>query len=301
MAPQVSVVIPTRNRGNWIVHTIETILRNDFADYEVIVVDQSVDDLTQKGIAPFLNSARFRYLHTETSGSSRARNTGIQHARGELIALTDDDCQVQPNWIAEIARAFERDHRIAVVLGNIFPADHDRAIGFIPNYVRAEPFLARTIREKHRAEGVSACMAIRRQVWSELHGFDEMLGAGERFHAAEETDLIIRALMHGYFVYETPKVFVTHYGLRTWGQAEQLIPNYICGLTAMYVKHFKCCHWSAMIPFLHLVWRWMFQKPVVNFEHFPSRRLRFKGFRKGLWNGMGTPVDRARCLYMDSR
>src|SRR5581483_11263448 len=54
-------------------------------------------------------------------------------------------------------------------------------------------FLARRIHAKHEVEGVGGCMALRRDVWSTLNGFDEMLGLGAPFPAGEEGDLAIRA------------------------------------------------------------------------------------------------------------
>ena len=79
-------------------------------------------------------------------------------------------------------------------------------------------------------------MALRRELWQRLGGFDEMLGAGGCFGAGEEGDFALRALRGGYHVYETPEVVLTHLGFRTWEEGRRLIPNYWYGTGAMFAK-----------------------------------------------------------------
>lgn len=298
-APKISVVISTRDRGESVAATLESILRNDFPCFEIRVIDQSADGRTERALQPFLSDHRLCYERSATRGLAAGRNAGIAGADGALIAVTDDDCVVPSNWLREIAAAFASDCRIGIVLGNMMPAPHDRRAGFVQGYVRQQPFLAQSLREMDRIEGVGACMAFRRNMWNELGGFDEMLGAGAPFKSAEETDLYVRALLGGFMILETPRVFVTHYGFRTWEQSRPLIRGYISGRTAMYVKHFKSGNWRVIYPCLHLVWRWAFGRPVVDLGHVPSRWLRLKGFADGLVMGMLTPVDRTSCLYVE--
>ena len=293
----ISVVIGTRNHGNSVQSTLETVLANDYAAFDVTVVDQSENDQTQLAVTRYLCDPRVHYIRTATKGLARGQNIGVSAARGELIAITDDDCHAPPGWLKNVAAALEYDRRIGVVLGNVLPAEHDRRTGFVQSYVRAEPFTAHSVRDKHFVEGIGANLAFRRSLWRELSGIDEMLGSGTPLYAAEETDFVIRALLKGYWVYETPEVSIVHCGFRTWEEGRTLVPSYICGLTAMYVKYLKCGRWNAMTPFLHQVWRWAFGKPIVDFGRVPSRTVRFKGFLQGLWKGARTPVDRTTCLF----
>jgi GT2 family glycosyltransferase len=289
--PPITVVVATKDRGERVVETIQTILLNDYPDFEVRVIDQSVDNLTEASLQPFKSDSRFCYERTGTWGLSTGRNLGVRAAKNELIAATDDDCKTPPNWLRELAAAFAVDHRIGVVFGNTRPGPHDSCSGFIPSYMRKEPFLARSIREKHRVEGIGACMGLKKSVWQVLGGFDELLGPGAPFKAADDTDFTIRALLAGYYVYETPAFMVFHTGFRTWGEGRVLIYGYLYGLGATFAKHLKRGQCSILFLLLHLISRWALRNPAVDFGHCPPRWLRLQAFLRGFLSGASHPVD----------
>jgi glycosyltransferase involved in cell wall biosynthesis len=70
-----------------------------------------------------------RYIHTSGQGLSNGRNWAINHGQGEIIAFTDDDCEVPPNWLREIARAFSSECRIGLVFGSVKAGPHDAKPG----------------------------------------------------------------------------------------------------------------------------------------------------------------------------
>lgn len=232
------------------------------------------------------------YTRTTQKGVSVGRNLAIRGAKSELIAATDDDCEIPADWLRELA-AFALDSRIGIVFGNVRSCPHDAKAGFVMAYVRKDSRLARSIREKQKMDEVAACMAIRKSIWEQLGGFDEMLGAGAPFRSAGETDLAIRALLAGYFVDETPRIAVVHHGFHFWEQSRSLFQGYLYGIGAMLVKNLKCRHWPIMQLFIHLEWRWAFYHPVVEFECLPPRGLRLAAFVRGLRDGSLAPVNRA--------
>jgi glycosyltransferase involved in cell wall biosynthesis len=295
--PAITVVLSTRNRGARIVDTIETILASDGPRFEMNIVDQSDNDLTQESVQRYLIRPDVQYFRTSTRGLAAARNIGIAHARSELIALTDDDCTVTPNWLQELSEAFLMDERVAIVFGNVLACSHDRSSGFIPAYVRRGACLARSMIDKHKVEGIGACMALRRSVWSELGGFDEMLGAGGRFRSAEELDFAIRTLQASHSIYETDRVEVIHHGFRTTTEKHDLIYGHLYGIGAVFIKHLKCRRWSILTLLCQLALRWAFGSPIVDFGEPPSRKLRLKGFVDGFVAGAVTPVNQGKALY----
>jgi len=92
--PKVSVVIPTCNRPHTLPRAIHSVLRQTYRDLEIIVVDDaSKTDAAAEVVAKIAaEDPRVSYIRRETGGgAAAARNTGIQAARGELIAFQDDD------------------------------------------------------------------------------------------------------------------------------------------------------------------------------------------------------------------
>ena len=96
--PRVSVVIPTYNRGEFLTGAIESVLAQNYRDFELIVVDDGSTDDTARQIQPYLD--RLTYLRQPNGGVARARNIGIRHARGEFICFLDSDDLWTPGKLA---------------------------------------------------------------------------------------------------------------------------------------------------------------------------------------------------------
>ena len=87
--PKVSVIIPTYNRGNFILSAIESVLAQNYRNFEIIVVDDGSTDDTQIQLKKFTD--KIKYFYQPNQGISSARNTGIRFAQGEYIAFLDSD------------------------------------------------------------------------------------------------------------------------------------------------------------------------------------------------------------------
>src|SRR3954471_16219960 len=90
-SPAVSVVIPTYKHAGYIEETLQSVFAQTFTDFEVIVVNDGSPDNTTAVLQPWVASGRIRYLEQPNAGQSAARNAGIRLARGEFVALLDDD------------------------------------------------------------------------------------------------------------------------------------------------------------------------------------------------------------------
>jgi GT2 family glycosyltransferase len=296
---RITVVLSTRNRGAAAAEAVRTILANKHPDFEAIVVDQGDGDVTRKSLEPFLNDPRFRYLKSTGRGRAAGLNAGIREARGALVLTTDDDCTVPQNWLQEFEAAFASNLRIGIAFGNVVPASHDPAAGCIPAYIRTKPFLARGFDDKLYVEGIGACMAIRKSVWQALQGFDEMLGAGARFQAGEDGDLALRALLAGYWIYETPAVYVTHHGLRTWAELPNLIDGYWYGTGALLAKPLRMHRWGMLLLLVRLGSRWAFGRSTVaaSLGQRPEKLRRLRAFCRGFLAGAFCPLDKRTGHY----
>ena len=86
----ISIVLPSFNRARILPKAVESILRQTYKDFELIIVDDGSSDNTREVVKSF-NDDRIVYVHQENAGACVARNNGIYHARGEYIAFQDSD------------------------------------------------------------------------------------------------------------------------------------------------------------------------------------------------------------------
>jgi Predicted glycosyltransferases len=297
---RIAALVCTRNRGESALSAVRSILDNDHPDFEVIVVDQSTDERTRHALSSFGNDPRFRYIRSRTVGLSNARNVGISHAHADVVAMTDDDCVVPESWLSRIDEVFLSDSRVAMLLGSVLPGNHDESKGFVVGYTQPNVVIATSIRDKHRIEGMAACMAIRTRVWAALSGFDPMLGAGASFKSADETDMVIRSLLAGFCVYETPEVAVVHNGFRSWSESDSIVHGYLFGIGATIAKHLKCGNLSVAHVGAALAGRWLFAQPVVIYGFKPPRGVRMLGFLRGFRAGMSMRVNRRTSQFVEA-
>ncbi|MBU1630956.1 MAG: glycosyltransferase, partial [Candidatus Omnitrophica bacterium] len=88
--PLVSVIIPTYNRALTLQATIQSVLRQTYKEFEIIVIDDDSRDDTEQIINNF-NDKKIIYIRQDHKGASFARNKGIENAKGEYIAFLDSD------------------------------------------------------------------------------------------------------------------------------------------------------------------------------------------------------------------
>jgi glycosyltransferase involved in cell wall biosynthesis len=98
-SPLVSVIIPAYDVAEFIGEALDSVFAQTFTDYEVIVINDGSPDTAklERALAPYLS--RIVYLKQENRGVSAARNTGINAARGSLIAFLDGDDVWLPNYL----------------------------------------------------------------------------------------------------------------------------------------------------------------------------------------------------------
>jgi len=89
--PNVSVIVATYNRANFIDRAIKSILNQIYQDFEIIIVDDGSSDNTEEIIKGYKDKRIIYIKHKKNQGISTARNTGIKRAKGEYIAFLDSD------------------------------------------------------------------------------------------------------------------------------------------------------------------------------------------------------------------
>ena len=296
----ITALICTRNRGNSLIGAVSSILASAHPSFEIVVVDQSTDGETAQALLPFLHDKRLRYVPQKAKGVGCARNLGLAEARGEIVAMTDDDCEVPPHWLVTMAGIFEDHPQVAVAFCNVDPVPYDRTAGFIPAYQRSGNKMLLSSRDKCTARGIGAGFAVRRSVVLSLGGFDAMLGTGGDFYGCEDGDIAVRALLRGYGVYETDAVSVQHAGFRTWEEGRSMARRDFFGIGAAYAKPLKCGYWRFLVVPAYEFGRHALWPPISDLLHLrrPRGLGRIGAFLKGFVRGWRTPVDPQTLLFL---
>jgi glycosyltransferase involved in cell wall biosynthesis len=202
----VSLVVSTLNRSAELKPLLESLLAQEFKDFEILVVDQNLDDRILPVLEGYQSRINISRIHTPSrKGISAARNDGWRRARGNVILFPDDDCWYPP-WFLRKGLELLDTTGAQLVSGRIADETGRSINGRFAS--RAQAITRRSIWITHSE---AACF-LRRELLERLGGFDEGLGIGSltKWQAAEGADLILRALQHRCVCYYDPSLYGFH-------------------------------------------------------------------------------------------
>lgn len=269
----VSVVICTRDRPQALARCLQAINRLSVPPDEILVVDNApTSDATRQLVAQI---PQVRYVLEPQPGLSRARNAGIRHSTGDIIAFTDDDVEVQLNWIAQLRWGFAEPGAMVVtglVLVSELETDSqwmfEKYWSFNRGYRRK--VFDRTFFEQTRSQGVpvpwigaGANMACRRTAFEQVGLFDERLGAGA-CGCSEDSEFWYRVLAAGGSCVYQPTAIVYHAHRSDLRSLNRQINAYMRGyVTSFLIQARQYGHWGNLYPLF------------VNLPKYYLRRLLF--------------------------
>ncbi|CAG0967366.1 Putative glycosyltransferase EpsH [Myxococcaceae bacterium] len=222
-APRVSVVICAYDAERTMEECLESLTRLRYPNFEVIVVDDGSTDRTREISERY---PQFRLMSHENRGLSAARNEGILAATGEIVAFTDSDCAVDPDWLTFLVHRLLSESFAAVGGPNLPPPeDH-----WVPEVVARSPGgPTHVLLTDFEAEHVPGCnMAFWREKLLEVGLFDPVYRA-----AGDDVDICWRLQNAGYkigfaasaLVWHRRRATVSDYlaQQRGYGRAESLL------------------------------------------------------------------------------
>jgi GT2 family glycosyltransferase len=235
--PDSSLILASRDRPDLLADAVTSILAGGIMPTELLVIDQSrapnafVTGLAEQNTA----NCAVRYLRTTTRGLSRANNLGIRQAQYPVLAFTHDDIVAAPEWYGELIAALTAGGRQTVVTGQVLPLQIHGG-GIVPT-TKVDP--TPRVYSGRIAEDVlyPLNMALYRSAFDDIGCFDERLGPGTPFPAAEDNDLGLRLLRAGYQIRYVPEPIVYHRDWRSEDQLWSLRWSYGRGQGAYYAKH----------------------------------------------------------------
>ncbi|MHA1607061.1 MAG: glycosyltransferase family 2 protein [Candidatus Freyarchaeota archaeon] len=208
-----SVVVCTFNRKKDIVECVESILNQDYPDFDVWVIDDASTDGTMEALRDaFSGEKRLHLIRNEVElGNTLSRNIAMRTSKGEIIASTDDDCIVAEDWLSNLVKVFDEGDDIGLVCGRVLPIFYTP----VPEWLKPPIYPILAIRtEKERTEHLSpyGCnMAVRRDVMEKVNYLNEDITRKHgTLYSGEDTDLGLRVRAAGYRVVYTPDAVVKH-------------------------------------------------------------------------------------------
>lgn len=304
--PSISVIICTRDRPETLGPTLDSLAAQRTVLFEVVVVDQSRSDATQKLVeARTLTDTRFRYLRLAEPGLSRAYNAGIRVTSAPILAFTDDDCTAPAGWLEAIQAAFDRRDDVDLLYGQVLVAPElearENRDGFTPAFlIPSRRILSR--RGRFEVAGMGADFAARRTIFARVGLFDEVLGGGGPLESSQDFDFAYRVFRAGRATLLEPDVVVHHYGFRSHADWPAIVRSYGIGVGGFYLKHIRAGDlYAARLLLVHLgLWsarslrRWLRARSRAEWTYVGN-------LIAGMRRSFRFDVDRQRRLYEPRR
>uniref|UniRef100_A0A7V4NFJ4 Glycosyltransferase family 2 protein n=1 Tax=Fervidobacterium pennivorans TaxID=93466 RepID=A0A7V4NFJ4_FERPE len=239
MKMKFSLILCTVGRYKEVEDFFASLSMQQFKNYELIVVDQNSHDRIKELVERYSEKlTQIKYFKVDFKGLSRARNFGLQHAEGDILAFPDDDCKYPEDLLMKVNEKFESEdidiltgRSIDDTTGSESNVRWKKKKTKLTKMVLLETCISYTI-------FVKACCVISNKV-----RFDERLGVGSGtpFQSAEETDFIYQLIQLGCRGIYDPEVYVYH-PEKIVEYSEQTIQRafyYSMGMGALFKKHIE--------------------------------------------------------------
>ena len=215
---QIAAIICTHNRDSYLGAAIDSLLKQDGDNYEVLVIDNASSDRTKEVVESRLGDPRLRYYYEPVLGLSVARNRGAKETTAPILAYLDDDAEASPQWLRVITEAYQENEKLAIAGGRvtlIWPPGitppnwlSPGMSGGLGAYDLGEEVVHIT-NPNLTPRGLN--YSLRRTFLEEIGGFDPNLGrVGKNLLSNEELYMTELALKKGWQVAYLPDALVAH-------------------------------------------------------------------------------------------
>ena len=215
---QIAAIICTHNRDSYLGSAIDSLLKQDWDNYEVLVIDNASSDRTKEVVESRLGDPRLKYYYEPVLGLSVARNRGAKETTAPILAYLDDDAEASPHWLRVITEAYQNNDKLAIAGGKvtlIWPEgitppkwiSPDMAGGLGAYDLGKEVVYIDNPNLTPRGLNYS----LRRTFLEEIGGFDPNLGrVGKNLLSNEELYMTELAIKKGWQVAYLPDALVAH-------------------------------------------------------------------------------------------
>ena len=188
---RIAVIVPAYRVAPYLRDALDSLVAQDIADWEAVVIDDGSPDEAAAIVAPYLADPRITFLATANHGVSAARNTAIAHSRAPLIALLDGDDRLLPNYLSTMVAALEADPAATFATCNARYFGSGARVGRTVTQGRNMAPIGTVATVLDRSFNVYCGTTFRRAGFERVGGFDvEMRGS-------EDLDFWVRLLIDG--------------------------------------------------------------------------------------------------------
>ncbi len=231
-----SLLIGTLNRADILEQCLERLRLQNYKDFEIIVVDQSDNDATEKVVELF-SDLNIKYSRVSFRGLSKARNIAISQMTGDYFCLIDDDAAYDKNFLkiaSEILDCYP-ETILSGYINNLYTGK-----GLV-DYSKLSDLNVLNKRSVLRL-CPSAGLVIPSTSVSKVGLFDERFGVGAKYGSAEETDYLYRCINKHYRIRYCSSLIIDHpirsdLARKTDDISPEKISSYAMGNGAFYRKH----------------------------------------------------------------
>ncbi|NNJ11071.1 glycosyltransferase [Chloroflexales bacterium ZM16-3] len=301
----IDIVISTIGQSAQIGATVASIRQSQHTNFTLWVLDQSVDDLTEGALREHVAAdSRVQYRRVPLRGMTATRNSGAALGIAPSILFTNSDCTVDPGWAGAMATAL-REEGIWLAFGMVLPGPRLPGLEGNATVLAVKDWPHGGVYRGNRFElsfGHGHNMAVRRDAFTELGGFDELHGAGAPFRSWDDLDIGYRAIRRGGAIAYVPAGLAYHCHWVLWRDVWKQYEGYGIGVGAAVAKYVRCGDPAAWL----ILARWIAYHGLRQIPAGIWRRNMGRvrsGFSqliypwRGLALGFAKPVDRRRCLY----
>ena len=202
-----SIIIPTYNRREQLLSCLASLTRLNYPSkhFEVIVVDDGGDTPLDKDMIQFKGQVYLTLVTRPNGGPARARNMGVDSAKGRFLAFIDDDCCPDADWLAAVSVRLSKTPQhiiggltVNALPNNIFSSASQRIVDSVYANYNTDPTQARFFATNN--------MVICARLFQKVGGFDE----GFVLLACEDREFCDRWLHYGYHMTYAPEAIIYH-------------------------------------------------------------------------------------------
>ena len=252
----VSVVICTRDRTQQLAECLFSLQNLPQPPEEIVVVDNAPSSDATRDLVKQMPA--IKYILEPKPGLDVARNAGIANSSGDIIAFTDDDVKIHPQWLSKLRLNFQ-DPEVMAMTGLVLPAELETESQLIFetfwSFNRGyQPVIYdRNYFEKFKPFsvpvwniGAGANMAFRREAFAKVGYFDERLDMGAA-GCSGDSEIWYRVLAEGWICRYDPTAIVYHYHRQDIDGLKKQLFNYMRGhVTALLIQFEKYQHWGNL-------------------------------------------------------